>query len=201
MLRRAFRSVLWVFLCGALAVPVQSQDSGSPDSGTSDSNFGFSLPVTASGAAMYTRRGQSDDPGSSPVMGGFRSSCPRRSRSGGTGSSTPPRSCTSRPIFTTTPTNRIMSGTFKRSRLSWATRFAARRSRWYSRPATWRPPLGRFPYTMTTPTTRCSINRSATPSTWACETISCLAGWPTCSGKTPSWSRTIVAGRPVLTTE
>ena len=72
MLRRAFRSALWVFLCGALAVPVQSQDSVSPDSGTADSNFGFSLPVTASGAAMYTHRGQADDPGSSPVMGGFR---------------------------------------------------------------------------------------------------------------------------------
>ncbi|MGA2880023.1 MAG: hypothetical protein ABSG13_13830 [Bryobacteraceae bacterium] len=67
MLRQALRPILWVVLCGALAVPVQSQDSGSQDS-----NFGFSLPVTASGGAMYTGRLQLEDPGTTPVTGGFQ---------------------------------------------------------------------------------------------------------------------------------
>jgi hypothetical protein len=62
MLGRAFRWALWVILCGALAIPVQSQDS----------NYGFSLPVTVSGGAMYTGRVQVEDPGSAPVTGGFR---------------------------------------------------------------------------------------------------------------------------------
>lgn len=46
----------------ALVWPAESQDS----------NFGFSLPVTVSGGAMYTGRVQFEDPGSTPVTGGLQ---------------------------------------------------------------------------------------------------------------------------------
>jgi hypothetical protein len=62
MLRATVRRALWIILGAALAMPVQSQDS----------NFGFSLPVTLSGGAMYTGRVQFEDPGSTPVTGGFQ---------------------------------------------------------------------------------------------------------------------------------
>ena len=62
MLRPTLRRALWIILCGASALPAQSQDS----------NFGFSLPVTLSGGAMYTGRVQFEDPGSTPVTGGFQ---------------------------------------------------------------------------------------------------------------------------------
>ncbi len=45
-----------------LAWPAESQDA----------NFGFSLPVTLSGGAMYTGRVQFQDPGSTPVTGGLQ---------------------------------------------------------------------------------------------------------------------------------
>jgi hypothetical protein len=58
--------VLWLLLCGALAMTGQSQDS----------DFGFSLPVTLSGGAMYTHRLQSEEwgnwPSDSPVTPGFQ---------------------------------------------------------------------------------------------------------------------------------
>ena len=50
-----------VFLIG-LSWPAEAQDS----------NFGFSLPVTLSGGAMYTGRVQLADPGSAPVTGGLQ---------------------------------------------------------------------------------------------------------------------------------
>lgn len=56
------RRICWAMLCAGLAVPAQSQDS----------NFGISLPVTASGAAMYTGRLQFANPGNSPVTGGLQ---------------------------------------------------------------------------------------------------------------------------------
>src|SRR5579862_9041601 len=58
---------LWAVCCGSLALPAQSQDSVAQDS-----DFGFSLPVTISGGAMYTGRVQFADPGSTPVTGGFQ---------------------------------------------------------------------------------------------------------------------------------
>ena len=58
---------LWAVLCGALALEAQSLNSG-----PQDSDYGFSLPVTASGGAMYTGRVQFQDPGSTPVTGGFQ---------------------------------------------------------------------------------------------------------------------------------
>ncbi len=65
------RTLAWAMFCGALAMPVQSQDSGSQDS-----NFGFSLPVTVSGGAMYTGRLQlpawGNSPGNSPFTAGFQ---------------------------------------------------------------------------------------------------------------------------------
>ena len=51
----------------ALALPLWPQDSGSPYS-----NFGFSLPVTASAGAMYTGRLQFEDPGNTPLTGGLQ---------------------------------------------------------------------------------------------------------------------------------
>ena len=51
----------------ALALPLWPQASGSPYS-----NFGFSLPVTASAGAMYTGRLQFEDPGNTPLTGGLR---------------------------------------------------------------------------------------------------------------------------------
>jgi hypothetical protein len=56
------KSLLAGSLLLALAWPAESQDS----------NFGFSLPVTASGGAMYTGRVQFEDPGSAPVTGGLQ---------------------------------------------------------------------------------------------------------------------------------
>jgi hypothetical protein len=50
-----------------LATPAFSQDA-SP----ANSNFGFSLPVTIGAGAMYTGRVQFEDPGSTPVTGGFQ---------------------------------------------------------------------------------------------------------------------------------
>lgn len=94
--------MLSAVVCGALALSAQSQDSGSPDSTSPDSsslgsdptdsgsansgtansgfsnsgfinsNFGFSLPVTLSGGAMYTGRLQFENPGNSPVTAGFQ---------------------------------------------------------------------------------------------------------------------------------
>jgi hypothetical protein len=61
-LNRASRQTLGVIFCAALAVPAQSQDS----------SYGFSLPVTLSGGAMYTERLQFQEPKDSPVTGGFR---------------------------------------------------------------------------------------------------------------------------------
>jgi hypothetical protein len=58
MLKRA----LWILFLAALEMPAQSQDS----------NFGFSLPVTASGGAMYTGRLQLAEPGNSPFSAGFQ---------------------------------------------------------------------------------------------------------------------------------
>jgi hypothetical protein len=58
MLRRA----LWIALSAALALSAQSQDS----------NFGFSLPVTVSGGAMYTGRLQLAEPNNSPFTAGFQ---------------------------------------------------------------------------------------------------------------------------------
>ncbi len=55
MRKSAFKRAMSVVLCGALAMPAQSQDSSSPYSGLSYSNYGFSLPVTLSGGAMYYR--------------------------------------------------------------------------------------------------------------------------------------------------
>jgi hypothetical protein len=49
-------------LLAAFVVPAQSQDS----------SYGFSLPVTIGGSAMYTDRVQIEDPGSAPVTGGLR---------------------------------------------------------------------------------------------------------------------------------
>jgi hypothetical protein len=60
MLGRAL--ALWIVLCGALAIPAWPQDS----------NYGFSLPVTLSAGGMYTGRVQFEDPGSTPVTGGFQ---------------------------------------------------------------------------------------------------------------------------------
>jgi len=37
-----------------------------------EANYGFSIPVTLSGSAMYTHRLQSEDPGASPATAGFR---------------------------------------------------------------------------------------------------------------------------------
>jgi hypothetical protein len=51
----------FVVLLG-LAWPAESQDS----------NYGFSLPVTLSGGALYTDRLQFEDPGNSPVTGGLQ---------------------------------------------------------------------------------------------------------------------------------
>jgi hypothetical protein len=59
------RRALWLVLCGALAVRSYSQDSGS-------SNYGFSLPVTLSGGALYSGRLPLTDPGSSPFTAGFQ---------------------------------------------------------------------------------------------------------------------------------
>ena len=57
------KQTFWVTaFCTLAAAPVVAQDA----------NFGISMPVTVSGAAMYTDRPQSDDPSSSPVTGGFR---------------------------------------------------------------------------------------------------------------------------------
>jgi hypothetical protein len=56
------KSVLFAIGFVALAWPTLAQDS----------NFGFSLPVTASAGAMYTGRVQFEDPGSTPVTGGFQ---------------------------------------------------------------------------------------------------------------------------------
>lgn len=53
--------LLFAFLMG-LVWPAESQDS----------NYGFSLPVTLSGGAMYTGRLQFEDPGNSPVTGGLQ---------------------------------------------------------------------------------------------------------------------------------
>jgi len=61
-LGRAISGALWAVLCGVLAMPAQSQDSG----------YGLSLPVTLSGGAMYTGRLQFENPGNSPVTGGFQ---------------------------------------------------------------------------------------------------------------------------------
>jgi hypothetical protein len=60
--QQALRQIAWIILLSALAMPAQPQDS----------NYGFSLPVTLSGGAMYTGRLQFQDPGDSPVRGGFR---------------------------------------------------------------------------------------------------------------------------------
>ncbi len=56
------KALFWSALFAALAVPALAQDS----------NYGFSLPVTISGGAMYTGRVQFEDPGSAPVTGGFQ---------------------------------------------------------------------------------------------------------------------------------
>jgi hypothetical protein len=61
---------LTALLCGALALSAQSQDSSPSNSGST--NYGFSLPVTLSAGAMYTGRLQFEDPGNSPVTGGFQ---------------------------------------------------------------------------------------------------------------------------------
>ena len=65
MLGRAF--ALLAVWCGAMAMPALSQNSDSQDS-----NYGFSLPITLSGGAMYTGRLQFEDPGNSPVTPGFQ---------------------------------------------------------------------------------------------------------------------------------
>lgn len=56
------RTIILAAMCGALAIPALPQDS----------SYGVSLPVTLSGAGMYTHRPLSDDPSSSPLTGGFR---------------------------------------------------------------------------------------------------------------------------------
>jgi len=56
------KALLSLVLLMGLAWPAESQDS----------NYGFSLPVTQSGAAMYTGRLQFEDPGNSPVTGGLQ---------------------------------------------------------------------------------------------------------------------------------
>jgi hypothetical protein len=54
-------------LFASLALSAYSQDAATPTS-----NYGFSLPVTLSGSAMDTGRVHFEDPGLSPVTGGFR---------------------------------------------------------------------------------------------------------------------------------
>lgn len=49
-----------------------SSNSAFGNSGSPNSNFGFSLPVTLSGGAMYTGRLQFENPGNSPVTAGFQ---------------------------------------------------------------------------------------------------------------------------------
>ena len=61
------KPLLWCLLFGSFAFLAYTQDSG-PQS----SNYGFSLPVTLSGSAMDTGRVHFEDPGISPVTGGFR---------------------------------------------------------------------------------------------------------------------------------
>src|ERR1700722_1931681 len=56
------KAVLSFVLLMGLAWPAASQDS----------NYGFSLPVTLSGGAMYTGRLQFEDPENSPVTGGLQ---------------------------------------------------------------------------------------------------------------------------------
>jgi hypothetical protein len=56
------KTAVFCFLAGLAAAPLAAQDS----------NFGISLPVTASGGAMYTRRPQLGEPDASPITGGFR---------------------------------------------------------------------------------------------------------------------------------
>ncbi len=65
MLKRCM--ALFALWGGALALPAFAQDSGSQDA-----RYGFSLPVTLSGGAMYTGRLQFEDPGNSPVTPGFQ---------------------------------------------------------------------------------------------------------------------------------
>lgn len=56
------KALVWSAFALALVLPAPAQDS----------NYGFSLPVTVSGGAMYTGRVQFEDPGGAPVTGGFQ---------------------------------------------------------------------------------------------------------------------------------
>jgi len=62
-----WKALLQCLLLASLALSAYSQNYG-PQS----SNYGFSLPVTFSGTAMDTSRVHFDDPGNSPLTGGFR---------------------------------------------------------------------------------------------------------------------------------
>lgn len=56
------KHAFWMVLCGLPVMPALAQDS----------NYGFSLPVTLSASGMDTGRVHFEDPGASPLTGGFR---------------------------------------------------------------------------------------------------------------------------------